>query len=70
MSEYVTVQGDMWDKIAHDQLGSEKYTDALMEANPEYHDVYIFSAGVPLAIPDVDEYTAEDDLPPWKKVAG
>ena len=27
---YTTIQGDMWDSIAFSQLGSEAYTDRLM----------------------------------------
>ncbi len=70
MITYTTVQGDMWDKIAKDQLGDEKYTDLLMSENPEYGLVYIFSAGIELNIPEVNEYTAADDLPPWKVAKG
>lgn len=68
MKTYKTVQGDMWDGIAYTQLGDTKYTDVLIRANAEYHDVYIFPSGVELSIPDVDTYTVADKLPPWKKV--
>ena len=33
MKTYRTVQGDMWDSIAFTQLGSEAYTDRLMNLN-------------------------------------
>ena len=59
MSTYVTVSGDMWDKIAHDQMGSERYTDQLIWANLAYRDVYVFPAGVTLVIPETPEETAE-----------
>ena len=70
MKTYTTVQGDMWDKIAKEQLGDEKYTDLLISENSEYGLVYIFSAGITLNIPEVNEYTAADDLPPWKVANG
>lgn len=66
MSTYVTVSGDMWDKIAHDQMGSERYTDRLIWANLAHRDVYVFPAGVTLVIPETPEETAEE-LPPWKR---
>lgn len=67
---YTTVQGDMWDSISFSQLGDTKYTDALIAANTQYREVYIFSAGCILDIPDLEEKQTSDDLPPWKKVSG
>ena len=66
MKTYTTVQGDMWDSIAFQQMGSEKHISALLEANPEHIDTFIFPAGTVLQIPDVapDEPAA---LPPWRK---
>lgn len=69
---YTTVQGDMWDSIAYRQLGSVAHTDLLMRQNLQYHDIYIFPAGVVLELPEVNAATdsAGDTLPPWKQVAG
>lgn len=69
---YTTVQGDMWDSIAYRQLGSVAHTDLLMRQNLQYHDIYIFPAGIVLELPEVNAATdsAEDTLPPWKQVAG
>ena len=67
---YTTVQGDMWDKIAFYQLGDAKYTDVLMRENPKHRNVYVFSSGIVLTIPDIEETVTGDDLPPWKKVSG
>ena len=69
---YTTVQGDMWDSIAYSQLGSVAHTDLLMRQNIQYHDIYIFPAGIVLNLPDVDATTDStvDALPPWKQVAG
>ena len=66
--KYVTVQGDMWDGIAHKQLGDVKYMDLLMQANTQYLDTYIFSAGVELVIPEVETAETSSGLPPWKQV--
>jgi phage tail protein X len=65
---YVTIQGDMWDSIAYSQLGDYKFADALMEANTDYRNVYVFSAGVRLVIPDVETIKTNNRLPPWKQV--
>lgn len=65
---YTTIQGDMWDGIAHNQLGDVKYMDALMRANMQYRNIYIFSAGVQLIIPDVEKTVTSDKLPLWKQV--
>lgn len=67
---YITKQGDMWDSIAHSELGDVKHTDTLMEANTKHIDTFIFSAGVKLELPDVSEAVTETDLPPWKRVSG
>ena len=66
MSTYTTKQGDMWDSISH----QVKFTDVLINANPEYRYIYIFSEGVILDVPDVEDRITADDLPPWKKASG
>lgn len=65
-STYTTLSGDIWDNIAYKQLGGERYTSVLMEANPEYLDVVMFPAGVELVLPDITSPTPET-LPPWKR---
>ena len=57
---YTTIQGDMWDSIAFSKLGSEAYTDRLMNLNPQY---------LVLKLPDLVE-DVSDTLPPWKQVVG
>lgn len=69
MKTYTTVQGDMWDKIAHDQMGSTDYTGELMNVNRKYLDVFVFDAGTVLTIPDIQQKVSSK-LPPWKKVTG
>lgn len=66
---YTTVQGDMWDSIAHAQLGSTDLTDKLMNANLQYLEYYIFPAGIVLTLPEIKE-SVSSTLPLWKQVAG
>lgn len=66
-STYKTKLGDTFDSIAFAQLGAEKYTKELMEANPGNLDVVIFSGGVSLVIPDIDRLdTTSVSTPPWR----
>ena len=46
MAVYVTKQGDMWDQIAYEQLGSESYMGILVQNNPDLIDVVIFPSGI------------------------
>lgn len=64
---YTTVTGDIWDYIAYREMGSCKYTNLLIDANRQYIDTAIFSAGAVLNIPDV-ESKAGYSAPPWKKI--
>lgn len=63
---YRTISGDMWDKIAYEEMGSSLYVDKLMKANAEYLDYFIFPAGIVLTIPVLEEEEAEE-LPLWKR---
>ena len=67
MRKYKTVQGDTWDLIAakvYPGLGGEKFTSALIDANPKHVETVIFSAGTELEIPEVS-VPASRSLPPW-----
>lgn len=66
MKKYTTVEGDTWDLIAYRQLGSERYTSLLMEANTAHIHTVVFSAGVVLTIPEITAPLPES-LPPWKR---
>lgn len=70
MSTYTTIQGDKWDSIAYKLYGDTKFTDVLISANFQYRMIYIFSAGIVLNVPEVEERVSVDDLPPWKQVRG
>ncbi len=63
---YVTVQGDMWDSIAYKFYGDVKYIGLLLKNNPGLLDIYVFSAGTRLFIPELPE-DYEDDMPEWRK---
>lgn len=63
---YTTISGDMWDKIAYEQMGSVLYMDKLIKANVKYAALYIFPAGVVLTIPAVEDEPSME-LPPWKR---
>ena len=62
---YTTISGDMWDKIAFEQMGSVLHTDKLMNANAAHAATFVFPAGVVLTIPEVEDET-DMELPPWK----
>ncbi|TDL57842.1 phage tail protein [Paenibacillus dendritiformis] len=66
MRRYITTQGDTWDIIALQQMGSEPQMTVLMRANPDYIDTVIFGSGVELQIPE-PQPEADDDLPPWRE---
>lgn len=65
---YTTVQGDMWDLIAHNQLGSASHTETLMNANLQHINIHIFPAGIVLTLPAVTDNETPSTLPPWKQV--
>lgn len=64
---YTTKQGDLWDLISYQQLGSSKYTERLINANRAYVSTVIFKAGVVLTLPTITEETKTATLPPWRK---
>jgi phage tail protein X len=68
MTTYSTIQGDTWDWIAYKLYGRESLMLQLMQANPNYIDVVIFSAGAVLSIPAVAP-AVSTSLPPWKRGA-
>ena len=63
---YTTVQGDMWDSIAYNFYGDVKYIGLLLKNNLDLLDVYVFSAGTKVFIPELpEEY--EHDIPEWRR---
>lgn len=63
---YRTISGDTWDIVALSQMGSEMYTDKLIQANAKHRQTVVFPAGVVLTIPEV-KTAAPAELPPWKR---
>ena len=66
MATYTTKAGDMWDQIAHNELGDANKIAQLMECNQQYRNYYIFPSGIVLMLPEVAE-TVSRSLPPWKQ---
>lgn len=67
---YTSIQGDTWDKIAKDKLGSEFFMAKLIECNFNLRHYAILPAGIKVVIPDiaVDRQTLDPQLlPPWKR---
>lgn len=62
---YITSQGDMWDKIAYEQMGSEDYMGDLIQCNYHLIDYVIFPSGVQVAIPEIDDTQME--IPSWRE---
>ncbi len=70
MSVYITKQGDMWDTIAYNLLGSTSRVGDLLSINADLAGTYVFPAGVELEVPEGPAYSTPNSLPPWKQVAG
>jgi len=68
MKTYLTKQGDEWDRVAFEQLGSEHLVDQLITANPEHRMTVAFSAGIKLTLPEVKTSPQKFDPAPWRKV--
>ena len=63
---YTTISGDMWDKIAYNEMGSVLHTDKLMKANVKYASTYVFPARLVLTTQEVED---EQDFKktPWQR---
>ena len=62
---YTTKQGDTWDYIAYTHYGDERMMHELINANYEYKLTSVFSAGVTLVLPDLEDKIAVSMKPPW-----
>ncbi len=60
----------MWDSIAYKLYGDVNAADALISANTQYRKVYVFSAGIALNVPDIEEKISSGSLPVWKNAEG
>lgn len=66
MTKYKTVQGDTWDLIAKQQLGSEQYAPLLMAANEQLNQTLVFDANTELTLPEITNEEVST-LPPWRR---
>lgn len=64
--EYVTLAGDTFDSIALDFYDQEYLSSKIIEANPQFRNVIVFSGGEKLIVPII-EIEPESTLPPWKR---
>lgn len=65
-TKYTTRLGDMWDVIAKEQMGDERFMSILMKANPDYINYDMLPSGITLKIPSVTKKTIVN-LPPWRR---
>lgn len=65
--EYMTRQGDTFDALALEMYGEETLAHYIIQFNPDYADVLIFEANVPLRLPIVENVETPDTLPPWRR---
>lgn len=65
--DYVAAAGDMFDALAFRYYTQERMAHYIIQANPDYADVVIFSGGERLRIPVMTEIESPDTLPPWRR---
>lgn len=66
MATYITRQGDAWDLIAYKLFGAERYMKEMIEANRQYAEVFVFSGGVELEVPELTLTADSSTLPGWR----
>ncbi len=52
---YTTISGDTWDIIAKKVYDDESKTDILMSSNRKLLDIFIFSSGTTILVPEILE---------------
>lgn len=67
MDFYITKQGDTWDKIAFVVYQDELKADILIDNNPDLLDIFVFSAGVVVYVPELEEEEDIEDAPDWRE---
>ncbi|MEB3103087.1 LysM domain-containing protein [Ferviditalea candida] len=65
---YTALAGDTFDSIALDFYNQESLSSTIIQANPLYRNVLIFSGGEQLKVPIIEQQAAAS-LPPWKKAS-
>jgi len=69
MRIYLTKQGDEWDRIAFERLGSEHLVDRLIALNPSHQSTVVFAAGVRLILPEVETRLQTFGPAPWREMS-
>lgn len=64
MKQYITEQGDTWDLISYKVYGKEQYMDKIMEVNMQLLNIFSFSAGTELTIPELE--MEEEEGADWR----
>ncbi len=64
-TDYITIEGDMFDIIALKFYSEESFAHHIMQANPEYISTIVFEGGITLKIPVFDTLETSESLPPW-----
>jgi phage tail protein X len=67
MEEYTTVSGDTFDLVAYKVYGDETRAVELIDANLEHVDIVIFTEGISIKVPPIENSKRVSDLPPWKQ---
>ena len=67
--EYTAKEGDTWDILALDMYNDETLMDQIIQYNPDYADILIFSGGEKLRLPILEKPETAGKVPPWKETA-
>jgi hypothetical protein len=62
--QYITEDGDTWDRISFNLWGNEYYVDALIDANPDHYLTMRFESGYTINVPAVTPPVA-GGYPDW-----
>lgn len=65
--EYLTRAGDSFDQLALDMYNDERKAGDIVKFNPDYCDVLLFEAGIPLKLPVFSEDDPPETLAPWRR---
>jgi phage tail protein X len=66
--EYVTLEGDRWDLIAHRMYGDAYAYEPIIAANPDVPIRPVVASGLTLLIPLREPSLVNTaDVPPWKR---
>lgn len=67
---YTTQEGDTFDLLALDMYDDEKMAHYIIQANPDYSDMIVFTGGVELQLPIISSDELSDTVAPWRRSDG